>query len=230
MTIILEAQKREIIGKKTRELKAKGIIPAVLYGHGVQNKNLAINAAAFDRIFAEAGESTLVDLKIEGETPVKTLIADVQYEPVKHKITHVDFHQIRMNEKINAQIPVKFVGEAKAVKELGGVLVHNLSEVEIRCLPNDLIHEIAVDISVLNTFDEAIKISDLKLPTTIEIIGHEPDDVIAVVARPRTEEEMKAMEEQPVAPIEGEAATAEKAGEGETVDKDKKEEKKGEKK
>jgi len=146
-----------------------------------------------------------LDLAIEGQEPIKTIIADVQYDPVKGKIIHADLHQINMKEKINAHVKLKFIGESKAVKEESGVLVHNISELEIRCLPNDLIHEIDVDISALNSFDDAITIADLKIPANVEILHHEPGAVVANVARPRVE-----VEETVVAPVaEAAAATPE---------------------
>lgn len=187
MTLKLNANIRSLLGKKTNVIRQEGKIPAVVYGHGVENKNLELEYNVFDKVFREGGESTIIDLNIDGEE-IKVIISDVQYDPVKNRYRHVDFHQIKMDEKINAAVELKFVGEPKAVKEFDGVLVHNISELEIKCLPGDLVGEIEVDVSKLDTFDDVVTIADLVISDKIEIIGHEPSDVVAMVSKPRAEE------------------------------------------
>ena len=207
MTLKLSAQIRNLLGKKVGAVRQGGKIPAVVYGHGLANKNLELDYNAFDKVFKEGGESTIIDLDIDGEL-LKVLISDVQYDPVKDLYNHVDFHQIKMDEKINANVELKFIGESKAVKELDGVLVHNISELEIKCLPGDLVGEIEVDISKLDTFDDVVTIGDLNISKKIEIIGHELTDVVAIVSRPREEEkEEVVVAAEPAA--EGEAIAAE---------------------
>lgn len=221
MTLNLTAQKRTVTGKKLFVLRQENKLPAVLYGHNIDNQNLTLDYNAFDKLFSQAGGSTLVDLSIDGGQPQKVLISQVQYEPTKHRFSHVDFHQVRMDEKINAKVALQFIGESRAVKEDGGVLVHGISEVEIQCLPAKLIHEIEVDVSVLNGFDDTVKIKDLKLPTGLEIIGHEPEDVVAMVSQPKAEEE----EVKPETVASG-AAETEEAKAGEAKREEDKEEKK----
>ncbi|MFA4871613.1 MAG: 50S ribosomal protein L25 [Patescibacteria group bacterium] len=208
MTIKLEAKKREITGKKVYSLRQANKIPAVLYGHGTANQNLELDYIAFEKVYREAGENTIVDLILDGAVPLKVLIAEVQSDPIKGRLFHIDLQQIRMDEKITTAVELKFIGESKSAKEDGGVLIHNLSELEIRCLPADLIHEIEVDISSLEKFNDVIIIKDLKLPKNIEIIGHEAEDVVAMVAAPKVE----VAEEKPVEPVvavEGESQPAE---------------------
>ncbi|HNW09026.1 MAG TPA: 50S ribosomal protein L25 [bacterium] len=189
MTLKLEANKREQTGKQLYSLREKGLIPAVLYGHGLQNVNLALDLVKFEKIFQQAGENTMIDLSIDGSEPIKTMVADVQYDPVKHRFIHADLKKVKMDEKVTATVAVEFFGESPAVKNEGGILLHNISELEIRCLPTDLIHEVKVDISQFNNFGDAVAIKDLKLSDKIEIIGHEPEDVVATVTAPRAEEE-----------------------------------------
>ena len=198
MTLKLNAQIRNLLGKKVRAVRLGGKIPAVVYGHGLANKNLELDYNSFDKVFKEGGESTIIDLDVDGE-PIKVLISDVQYDPIKDRYSHVDFHQIKMDEEINANVELKFVGESKAVKELDGVLVHNISELEIKCLPGDLVGEIEVDISKLNTFDDVVTIGDLNVSKNIEIIGHELTDVVAIVSRPREEEKEEVVATEPTA-------------------------------
>jgi len=189
MTIQLSAAKRGIIGKKVFKLRQADKIPAVVYGHGLESNNIELNYNDFEKVFNEAGESTIIDLTINGDQPIKVLISDMQFDPIKHRINHVDLHQIKMDEELHAHVELKFIGESKMVKEEGGSLIHNLSELEIKCLPKDLIHEIEVDVSRLENFDDVITINDLKLPDTIEVVGHEGDDVVALVVRHKEEKE-----------------------------------------
>jgi len=220
MTLKLKANLRKDLGKKASQVRSEGKVPAVVYGHKVDNVNLEINYVDFEKALKAAGESTLIDLSIDGAEPVKTIISEVQFEPVKGKIIHADFHQINMKEEIHATIPLKVIGESKAVKEEGAVMIHNISEIEVKCLPTDLVHEIEVDISGLNNFDDSVLVKDLKLPKGLEILHHEPEEAVIIVARPKAE-----VIEEPVAPVEVEgevgAETAE-VGTEEKVEEEKK--------
>lgn len=209
MTIKLKAELRSKLKKAVSALRSAGKIPAVLYGHKTENMNLEVDASKFEKVLKEAGENTVVDLEIGDKGTVKTIIADYQVDPIKGKVSHADFHQINMKEKINANIPLKFIGESKLIKEEGGILIHNLSEIEVRCLPDKLIHEIEVDTSVINDFDQTIEIKDLSIPADLEIIGHEPEDVVALVSRPKAEAEVEP--EPAIAETATESATTEEA-------------------
>lgn len=189
MTLKLEAITRKNLRKKVALLRQSGKIPAVIYGYEKENQNLEINYIEFEKILNEAGESTLIDVVIDGKTPIKAIIANVQREAVKDRIIHADLHQVSMKKKINANVPIAITGESKAVKEDGGTLIHNISEVEINCLPGDLINEILIDITSLTTFEDVITINDLKIPTNVEILNHEPEDVVALVIPPKKEKE-----------------------------------------
>ncbi|KKU13652.1 MAG: 50S ribosomal protein L25 [Parcubacteria group bacterium GW2011_GWC2_45_7] len=191
-TVTLQAQTRDIVGKQVRALRRTGVVPAVLYGHGLASRNLVVNAADFAKTYKQAGESTLVDLAIEGGEPVKVLIHDIDRDRLTLKPVHVDFYQVKMTEKLTTEIPFKFIGDAPAVKELGGILVKNLDKVEVECLPQDLVHEIEVDLSKLATFEDAILIKDIIAPSGIALLA-KPDEMVAVVKPPRSEEELAAL-------------------------------------
>lgn len=199
IAITLQAQPRELTGNKVRSLRRSGVVPAVIYGHNVPSKNLAVDAKTFEKVYRHAGESTLVDLKVGEAAPVKVLIQDVAKHHITLKPIHVDFYQVSMTEKLTADIPLKFIGEAPAVKELGGVLLKNVQEVKVQCLPQDLVHEIEVDIASLKTFKDAIAVKDLRVPSGIAILT-KPEEVVALV------QEMKAEEEVPAAPVDEKAA------------------------
>jgi len=207
MTLELSATIRNNLGKKAALSRKAGKIPAVIYGHQKENLNLEFDYVEFEKILAQARESTLINLKIVGKNPVKAIITDIQRDPITDKIIHADIQQVDMKEKINVKVPLKFVGESKAVKEEGAVLIHNISEIEIHCLPEDLINEILVDISKLEKINDNIKIKDLKLPVKIEILHHHPDDVIALVLAPKEEKEETKEETATTAPAETEETT-----------------------
>jgi len=215
MDIKLTAQKRV-----PQEKLAKDFLPAVMYGKGVINENLKLKRSEFEKTFKAAGESNLITLDF-GSGPVKVLVKETQRDVLKGFLTHVDFYQVNMKEKIKTEIPLHFVGEPKAVKELGGVLIKDMSSVEVECLPGDLVDHIDVDISGLNTYADAIRLHDLKIPAGLTLLLRS-NEMVAAVREPRVE-----VEETPVAavPAEGEAvAGAEGAvpAEGEAAGADKK--------
>lgn len=213
-SISLDTNRREILGKKVKTIRAQGVTPGVLYGHGIKNIMLSIPTKTLEKVYKQAGESTLLDLTVDGKDQRKVIIQDVQYDNVKGNIIHIDLHEVKMTEKLTTEIPLKFIGESKAVKEAGGVFVANMDHLKVECLPGDLVHEIEVDISVLVDFESAVHIKDIKAPKGIELLDN-ADEVVAVAAPPRAEEEVAAP------PAEGEAA---KVAEVAVVEKKKKEE------
>ena len=229
----LKAHKRIIIGKKVKKLRREGLIPAVIYGHKAKPENIAIDKSEFEKVFAQAGTSALVELSIEGKDKFKVLTHEPQLDPVRDNPLHVDFYRVRMDEKIKTEIPLEFTGESLAVEQLDGSLVTNRDAIEIECLPNDLVPEIKVDISTLKTFDDTILVKNLPVPPGIEILT-EPEETIALVEPPRSEEEIAELEEsaaekekEAIEKIEGETESekpdAQEGDEtpGEETDKDK---------
>ncbi len=186
----LIVQVREILGKKVKSLRAQGLVPAVLYGHSVKGLPLTIQSRDFEKIWPEAGESTIIDLKIHGQTK-KVLIHDLARDHLTDKIIHIDFYEVKMDEKIKVHIPLVFVGESAAVKTEEGALVKNIQEVEVEALPQDLPHQIEVDISHLQALGDIIYIKDLKTSAKAKLLA-EPDEVVAsIVALQKTEEPTK---------------------------------------
>ncbi|MHB8904040.1 MAG: 50S ribosomal protein L25 [Patescibacteria group bacterium] len=205
MELKLTVEKRE-----KNEKLGNDFIPAVLYGKDVENRSLKLKKLDFEKIFNVAGESNLIELSEDGKS-VKVLVKDIQRDVLKHTFTHVDFLQVNMKEKILATIPLHFVGESKAIKELNGSLMREVNEIEVECLPGDLVDHIDVDISVLVSFDEVIKINDLKIPAGLKLM-HLTNDVVAVVAIPKAQvEETPVVAEtvvDPKAPVDPKAAAA----------------------
>lgn len=191
----LRAQARGELTDSAPQLRRQGKIPAVVYGHGASTRSLVLEAAVFSKLWHSVGETTLFDLVVGSEAPVKVLVQDVQLHPVNHVPIHVDLHQVKMTEKISASIPLSFIGESPAVKEQGGILVKSLDAIRVECLPADLVHEFTVDISRLASFEDAIRVSDLAVPSTLTVLEN-ADEVIATVAPPRSEAELAELEEK----------------------------------
>lgn len=181
-------------------LRAAGMMPAVVYGAQGSSVSVQIPVSEFQKLYAKAGTATLIDITLEGASAVKALIHDVQYDPVKGIPTHADFLRIDMNKEMHAEVTLNFIGESAAVKGLGGTFVSGLETLAITCLPKDLVSHIDVDISALATFDDVIRVSDLKLGTGITTDAS-PDTVVAKVLAPLTEEQIKAMEESQVGDV-----------------------------
>lgn len=189
----IDAQKREITGRATDALRAAGSVPAVMYGFGTEPTNIVVDRNAFVKVYAQAGESTVVGLTIDGVVhPV--LIADVQRDPLTDFFTHIDFRRVDRSKKIEANIRIVLVGESSAVKNLGGTLIQSLEELEVFALPDKLVSEIEVDIAKLATFDDVVRVSDVVVPEGIEV-KDDAETAIASVQAPRSEEELAALNE-----------------------------------
>ncbi len=207
------------------ELKAKArkagegaddpkIVPGVVYGPDVkENILIYLDAVEFDKIYEEAGSSAIIKLQVEGDdTEREVIIKAVQNHPVKEQYLHVDFYQIKKGHKIEVEVELEFFGTPPAIKNLNGILVKQIEEVKVKCLPKDIISEIKVDLSGLETFDDKILVRDLKVPETVEVLENE-DVLVASISEPRKAEEDKPVEEES-AVEEGEAKEGEdKSGE-----------------
>jgi len=192
----LTSQVRSIFGKEVKHLRKKGALPAVAYGRGADTDHIELSTKDFLKVFEKAGSNTIVDLDIAGK-PVKTIIYHVDYDPVTDVPRHVDFFKIRMDEKLETKVPLVFVGESPTVRAEGAIVVHIKDEVEIRCLPADLPHEIQVDVSVMAQVNDSIHVKDLPVPANVEILDG-PEEMIAQAIIPK---EIKI--EVPVAPVAG---------------------------
>jgi len=169
----LTATKREQTRKKVDTLRKTGFVPGVLYGPKVEATSVQVDAKEFQKVYEEAGESSLVNLRVEGkEMPV--LIHEVQKHPLSEAVLHVDFYQPDLTKKVEITVPLAFEGEALAVSELGGTLIHNIQEVEVKALPQDLPHEIKVYVERLATFEDRILVKDLVLRGVKTRDGEEP--------------------------------------------------------
>ncbi len=183
--IELKAQKRELIGRAVNSLRKEGLLPSVIYGHNFESKAIQIKYKDFEKVFKAAGESTLINLKIDDkEEPA--VIKDIQKDPVSDQIIHADFYKVSLTEKIKANVPVVVIGESEAVKN-GGVLIKTVNELEVEALPQDLPHELQIDISRLQNFGDHIQIKDILVSDKVKIEANS-EDIVALVQEPRKEE------------------------------------------
>jgi len=194
--IELKAELREISGKHVKRVRAEGYVPAVLYGSEIQAMPIQIESKALHRVLAQAGGNMLISLQVGSKKPVFTLAREVQRDALRHHILHADFYQVKMTEKITAEIPLVFTGEAPAVKEQGGILVHGLDSVEVQCLPADLPSSIEVDLSSLAAFHARLTVADLRVPSSVAILS-DLESVIAHIEAPRKAEEEEVVEAAP---------------------------------
>lgn len=180
---------------KGATIRSKSLIPAVVYGADKEAVSITLNYDEFTKLYDEAGEASLIDLLLGEKNEGKVLIQDIQHDPITDRVIHVDLRRIDMNKMMTATVELRFVGEVSVIKEQGGTLMHNVQNVEVKCLPKDLVSHIDVDLSTLKTFDDVIKIKDLPVPTGMTITNPNAEDLVAKATPALTEEELKAMEE-----------------------------------
>ena len=197
-TIGMEVQKREALGKEaSKKMRREGIVPAVIYGPTIDTTPLEIDFKDLSKILDTGGrENVLIDVKIKGVNKTaleKTvIIKDVQRDPVRGDIKHVDLYEVQMDKVIRVNVPVHITGEAKGV-EVGGILQHETRELEIECLPSDIPGSIDVDVTDLD-IGGSFHVNDLDVEENITILVDGEQNIVSVVT-PQKEEEEKTAEE-----------------------------------
>jgi large subunit ribosomal protein L25 len=186
---VLKARAREA-AQRPNSLRRDGFIPAIVYGKSSEPKQIVLPVSSFEKIYREVGETTLIDLQINGKETLKVLIQDAQKDPLSMKFSHADFRMIDMKEKLEANIPLNFIGESKAVKEFAGILNKSMDTIAVKCLPGALVSEINVDLAKLEKFGDVIRAGDVTLPEGMELVA-DPKIVIMTVSEPRSEKEME---------------------------------------
>src|SRR5437764_7473896 len=207
----LMAQRRTATGRSAvRKLKARGVVPAIIYGARDKPESLQVSARDINAMLSHAsGENILVELEIAGQKASRTaLLQEVQHSPVGGDVLHVDFHAVSMDEKIQADVPLEALGVATGVKNFGGLLEQNLRVLPIECLPRDLPDKITVDVAALNIGD-SIHVRDIKLPSGV-IAKVQADLTAFSVMAPVVEEEPVAAEAEAAAAAGPEVITAKK--------------------
>lgn len=211
--ISLAAEDRKVFGKKVKQLRSKGIIPANIFGQGVKSTAIQVVVKDFAKIYHEAGETGLVSIKV-GEKEFPVLVHLIQRDPRSDQVLHIDFHQVNLKEKTTANVPVLLVGEAPIEKSKEGIVLHNLNEVEVEALPTDIPHNIEVSIDNLTEVGQTVLVKDLKIDRSKVEIKADPEAVVLSVQTAEVKEEEPVVE----TPTDVEVITekAEEASEGAT--------------
>lgn len=198
-SVKIVAQPREQKGTANAgRLRRTGWVPAVVYGGGKEARLIQLNAHDFEQTLrVHRSEHMLMDLEVAGEQALKVLLKEVQHHPVSGKIIHADFNEVSMTERLRVEIPIRLVGEPLGVSQQGGVLEHVVREIEVECLPTDILEEVELDVTPLHIGD-SLSIEDIKLDPAKYTILSSVDLAVAAVAAPRVEEE----------PVPAEAAEA----------------------
>lgn len=196
-SISLDVQTRDK-SVKAKDLLKADLIPLEFYGKGIENQSFKVDYQTFRKVYKVAGSNTVIELNVDGKKKLNALVQDVQYDPIHDTFVHVDLVNVKANEEIHTHIPVNLTGMSVAVKDHSGILMHHLHEVEVKCLPKDLVHSIEVDMEPLVDFHSFIRVKDLVVPSGITILN-DPEDVVVNVSAPRVEEESATVEAAPAA-------------------------------
>jgi large subunit ribosomal protein L25 len=216
--ILLNAEQRQIVGKKVKHLRREGYVPGILYGHHIDAINLTMEQRALDQVLQQAGTNRLLTLTITGvPEPRRVLIRDLQRDSITHAVLHVDLYEVIMTERLTAEVPIVFVGESPVVAAGEGLLFEGMDTIEIECLPGDLPPSIEVDVSGLVAIDDGILVRDLSVSDAIELLV-DPDEIVVKIlppAREEIEEVPEVPELEVVGEVPEEAPAAEEEGESE---------------
>ena len=192
--IELKVSSRDVLGKKVRFLRRKGITPVHLFGHDVKSLALQCDTTELHRILVEAGHTRLVNLKIDNGKKARTVVVrDIQREPRTGETLHVDFYQVKMAEQVRIEVPIILVGEAPALKQKENSLVHELNSLTVECLPAHIPTSVELDISSLTEPDQVIRVRDIGLSEGVTAVN-EPELVVARISTRHIEKEEEAIE------------------------------------
>jgi large subunit ribosomal protein L25 len=194
--LVLKAERRTVTGKQVKALRRAGLLPAVIYGYNIAPVAISLDARETGRQLAGVSSSHLIIIDLEGER-LTTLVRDKQRNPIRGHLTHIDFLAVSMTEKLRTYVAIELQGEAPAVKELDGVLVKGLEEVEVESLPGDLPESILVDIASLKQIGDAIYVRDLSVSDAVEILADADEMIVLVTAQAAEEVEEAAAVAEP---------------------------------
>ncbi len=203
----LAATHRDVTGKAVSRLRSSGQLPAVVFGNGVESTNVSVDAHAFDMLRRRTSANTLVDLSVDGKKAQPVLVHGVQLHVVTRKPIHADLYVVRMTDELTVDVPLVTTGESEAVKLHGGTLLHPISHIRVKALPDHLPQSIAYDISGLATFDDVVHVGDLVIPADVTLLT-DATEIVARVSPPRVEEPTVVGAEEAAEAADAEAAAA----------------------
>ena len=207
----LNANTRQLVGKRSRRLNREGKLAAVVYGHSASATPLVLDRLEFQKVFVRSGRTHLVDLVVDGARTEKVLVREIQTHPRRQGPIHVDFYQVNLEEKIRVEVPVHLVGESAAVKRGDADILQPIHELDVECLPTSIPEHFEVDLTPLAEIDDGLRVSELNVPKGVTVLA-DPDELVVKIVHKR---ELKIEEEVPGAEAavvaEGEAVPAEGA-------------------
>lgn len=218
MDLELSLDPREAHGKANKRLRRQGIVPGIVFGKGEESTPVQVEAKTFETLYRAAGRTSVIKLRVPGARTAKSgIIKSVQRNPLTGTPVHVDYFIVNLKTEMELDVPLVFTGDAPAVELTGGTLLHNLSSIHVKALPNDIPHEVSVDVSVLKSLDHAIHVKDLSLNRDLVHVLTDGDTIVATVVPPRVEEEpvieiAEGEEVEAGAVPEGEVPEGEEAG------------------
>jgi large subunit ribosomal protein L25 len=222
---VLEAQKREVIGKKVKALRREGLLPAVIYGSGIDPQPITLETKAVIQTLKIVGANTLITIKL-GKNELLALVRDVQREVIKRDLLHIDFQAVSLEESITTTVPIVIVGEAPVTKEFNAVLSSALDELQIEAKAKDLPDSITVDVSSLVEIGDHILVKDLVIPNDV-IVLDDPDEMVLVASaqtlmeiEPEVEEGAELFEELTDAELMEEGGVGDALGDSEAESED----------
>ena len=197
--IALKVTSREILGKKVKHLRRQGITPVHLFGHGIESLALQCNNVELERVLAQAGQTGLISLKLGREKePRNVVVREFVRDWRRGQLLHVDFYQVKMEEKIKLEVPVVLVGEAPALKSKDNMLEHELEDLTVECLPAKIPGNLEVDISSFTEPGQAIRVKDIVIDKDVTILNDPELVVVKISFRPveKVEEEVVEVAEE----------------------------------
>jgi len=202
MNYSLNVQPRTQLGSQAKKVRSEGYVPGVVYGQGNDAQALQCNERDLMRLLRDGGGHQLIELNGLGKKSMHVLLREMQQDPARRNVLHVDFYEVQMGVVVRTEASINFVGESPAIKA-GAILIHHLDNIEIECLPRDIPDGFVVDLAMLKTEEDVVRISDLAIPEGITILNAESGDVIASVTIPRILEEDEDVETDEYALDEG---------------------------
>ncbi len=208
----LEARERSLLGSKVKRLRREGWVPGVMYGRDFESVPLKFDKYDLRHVLSQVGGSQLVNIKVDNaDEPEFALLREVQRDVITGDLLHVDFYRVMMTEAITTEIPLLTVGKSPVAEQKEGILLHGVAEIEVECLPGDLVDAIEVDLSELTEVGQAILVDDLAVPSGINVLT-DPDEMISRLV-PLEEVEL----ERPTAEVEEELIMGEEGEEVEVI-------------
>ena len=188
----LPVEPRQVTGKKVAQLRRSGVLPANIYGRGLQSVSVQVKQDEMDRTLRAATANEVIDVKVSGESEVRpVVIHKIQRHPLTGSPLHADLFQVSLTQKMRADVPLIVIGTSDAVTTFGGVLVHSLEALHIEALPLDIPTHIEVDITSIVELEQSVHVRDLPIPANVTVIS-DPDVVVVKVGAPRIAEEIEA--------------------------------------